>query len=65
MKQFATLWVLCGGLLIFSLFTLLVAARMSGNQAIYTLFAGLVGNFSGGLMVYLNIRPPGPPTGTA
>lgn len=59
-----TLIVLCGGLLMFSFITIGVAAFMAGNQAIYTLFAGIVGNFSGGLMMYLHLnQPPGPPSG--
>jgi uncharacterized membrane-anchored protein len=60
-----TLMVLCGGLLIFSFITILVAAFMAGNQAIYTLFAGIVGSFQGGLMMYLHLNQPGPPPGGA
>jgi hypothetical protein len=56
------LWILAGGLIFFTIVVIGVAAFMSGNQAIYTLFSGILGNFSGGLMVYLRLQqPPGPP----
>ncbi len=60
-----TLRVLVGGILFFTLVVILVAFLLPNNQGIYALFAGILGNFSGGLMVYLHLQgPPGPPTAT-
>lgn len=60
------LWLLAGGLIFFTGVVVGVAAFMPANQSIYALFAGILGNFSGGLMVYLRLQqPPGPPSGGA
>ena len=57
-----TIWVLAVGILFFTVVVLLVAFLLPGNQGIYALFAGILGNFSGGLMMYLHLQgPPGPP----
>jgi hypothetical protein len=50
------LWILCGGLFFFTLVVIGVAIFMPGKEAIYALFAGILGNFSGGLFTYLNIK---------
>lgn len=58
--------ILCAGIVFFSALVLGVAVYLSANQAVYTLFAGILGNFSGGLMVYMNLKqPPGGPPGGA
>lgn len=57
------LWILAGGLLFFTAVVIGVAAMMPENAAIYALFAGILGNFSGGLMMYLRVKPPDPPSG--
>jgi membrane associated rhomboid family serine protease len=54
------------GLVFFTAVVLAVAWFMPQNQAIYALFAGIVGHFSGGLMMYLHLqKPPDPPGGAA
>lgn len=58
-----TLWVLTGGIAFFTVIVILVSFVFPSNQGIYALFAGILGNFSGGLMVYLHLQgPPSPPS---
>lgn len=56
-----TLMVLAGGIVFFTLVVIFVAFRLPANQGIYALFSGILGNFSGGLMVYLHLQGPPPP----
>jgi hypothetical protein len=56
-----TLWVLAAGILLFTFVVILTARFFPNNQGMYALFAGILGNFSGGLMVYLHLGPPPPP----
>lgn len=53
-----SLVLLAGGLVFYTCVVLGVSLWMPGNQAVYTLFAGILGSFAGGLMVYLRINPP-------
>ena len=55
--------ILAGGIAFFTLMVVLVAFLLPQNQGVYALFAGILGNFSGGLMVYLHLDRPGPPSG--
>jgi uncharacterized membrane-anchored protein len=59
------LWLLAGGLLFFTVIVIAVAAWMPANASINALFSGILGNFSGGLMVYLRLSPPNDPSGGA
>jgi hypothetical protein len=53
------LWVLCGGLLFFTLVIVGVAFMFPGNEKLYALFAGILGNFSGSLFTWLQISKRG------
>jgi hypothetical protein len=53
--QDKVLWVLCGGLFFFTLVIIGTAWFFPGNEKIYALFAGILGNFSGALFTWLQI----------
>jgi hypothetical protein len=55
-----TLWLLAGGLLLYTLVIILVSVMLPGNEKLYALIAGILGNFSGALFMYL--RMGGPPS---
>ena len=52
-----TLWILSMGLLVYSLVVIGVTVVLPGNKELYTLFAGILGAFSGGLFMYLKMQP--------
>jgi hypothetical protein len=54
--------VLSAGLFIYSLFVLFCAWAWPGNEKLFALFAGIVGNFNGALIMYFRMRRgPKPP----
>lgn len=62
MRNDWTLWVLSGGIVFFTLVVIFVAFCFAGDAGMHALFAGILGNFSGGLFVYLHLQgPPSPP----
>ena len=52
-----TLWLLAGGLLFYTGVTIALSFVMPGNEKLYALMAGGLGNFSGGLFMYLKMQP--------
>jgi hypothetical protein len=62
-REDKTLIVLCAGLLFFSVMVLMVVLWKPSDGQLYTLFAGVFGQFSGALMMHLKpsekIQQPG------
>jgi hypothetical protein len=54
-KQLVT-YILCGATLFFAALTCLVVYTRPDDGQLYTLFAAAFGNFSGGLMTYLQVN---------
>lgn len=48
-----TLAVLCGGLVLFAAITIGIVVAIPKDGQLYTLFAGVFGQFSGALMMHL------------
>lgn len=57
MKLDNALWILTGGLLTYTLVVIGVSLILPGNKELYSLFAGILGAFSGGLFMYLKMQP--------
>lgn len=51
-----TFLVIAGGLVIFAIATAAIAVLVPGNAALYALFAGILGNFSGALFTLLHVN---------
>jgi hypothetical protein len=51
------LWILSLGIVFFTFVTLAVVLMRPDDGQIYSLFAGILNTFVGGLMIWLNIRP--------
>lgn len=56
-----TLWILLIGLLLYTALIVGISIMLPGNEKLYALIANILGNFSGGLFVYLKMQPPPPP----
>ncbi len=50
------LLMLCAGLLFFTIVILLCVAFWPAHEKLFVLFAGILGNFNGSLMTYLQVR---------
>lgn len=51
-----TLALLCGGVLLYTGVVVAVAVLLPANEKLYGLMAGILGNFSGGLFVWLRMK---------
>ena len=49
------LYILAGGLVFFTVVVIAVTFLFPGKDAVYTLFAGILGNFSGSLFTWLQV----------
>jgi hypothetical protein len=52
-----TMWFLLAGLLLYTALIVGVSLLLPGNEKLYALLAGVMGNFSGGLFMYLKMQP--------
>jgi hypothetical protein len=57
MRPDNTLGILAIGLLLSTAVIIAVSLLLPGNEKLYALLAGIVGNFSGGLFMYLKMQP--------
>lgn len=58
MNRDNTLWLLAGGLLLYTMVIIAVSILLPGNEKLYALIAGVLGNFSGALFMYLRLGGP-------
>jgi hypothetical protein len=52
------LFLLAGGLLIYTAIIILISVLLPGNEKLYTLIGCILGNFSGSLFTYLKMQGP-------
>jgi presenilin-like A22 family membrane protease len=56
MNEREQVYLMAGGLILYSLLVLAVALLLPTNEKLYVLYSGIAGNFSGALLMYLRMR---------